>query len=251
MEEKVCFKEGVYGMKIKFMQYRIDLHCHSWFSADGVSRPEAMIRGAKAKGLSGFALTDHDTSDGCRYLVDQGLMRMDGKPVDDFLIIPGVEVSTAEGHLLCLGVMLPKLKGCPAREVGQMVHAQGGLVIPAHPYDRFRAGIRESVLETLEIDGVEVFNAATRWKRFNEAAYAYAERRKLPMTAGSDAHHEGALGTAYTIFSTEDFSVGGILGQIALGTEMERAYISPREAFRKTLNNWFRFRQRRSYPEKA
>lgn len=251
MEEKVCFKEAVHGMKMNFMQYRIDLHCHSWFSADGVSRPEEMIRGAKAKGLSGFALTDHDTSDGCRYLVDQGLMRMDGKPVDNFLIIPGVEVSTAEGHLLCLGVMLPKLKGCPAREVGQMVHAQGGLVIPAHPYDRFRAGIRESVLETLEIDGVEVFNAATTWKRFNEAAYAYAERRKLPMTAGSDAHHEGALGTAYTIFSTEDFSVGGILGQIALGTEMERAYISPREAFRKTLNNWFRFRQRRSYPEKA
>ena len=103
------------------MRYRIDLHCHSWFSADGVSRPEAMIRGAKAKGLNGFALTDHDTSDGCRYLVDQGLMRMDGKPVEDFLIIPGVEVSTAEGHLLCLGVMLPKLKGCPALEVVEMV----------------------------------------------------------------------------------------------------------------------------------
>ena len=233
------------------MRYRIDLHCHSWFSADGVSRPEAMIRGARAKGLNGFALTDHDTSDGCRYLVDQGLMRMDGKPVEDFLIIPGVEVSTAEGHLLCLGVMLPKLKGCPALEVVEMVHGLGGVVIPAHPYDRFRAGIRESVLETLEVDGVEVFNAATTLKRFNDAAYVYAERRKLPMTAGSDAHHAGAVGTACTIFSTEDFSVEGILGQLALGTEMERTYLSRREAFRKTMNNWFRLRRRRSYPEKA
>ena len=30
-------------------------------------------------------------------------MRQDGQPVDDFLVIPGVEVTTAEGHLLCIG----------------------------------------------------------------------------------------------------------------------------------------------------
>jgi hypothetical protein len=30
------------------------------------------------------------------------------------------------------------------------------------------------------------------------------------MTAASDAHHHGAIGTAYTILKTEDFSVQGI-----------------------------------------
>src|SRR5690349_8814021 len=85
------------------MAYHIDLHCHSWFSGDGVSTPEALIAAARKKGLHGFALTDHNTSDGCRYLLDKGLVREDGKPVDNFLVIPGVEVTTAEGHLLCLG----------------------------------------------------------------------------------------------------------------------------------------------------
>ena len=37
------------------------------------------------------------------YLLEKEFMRDDGRPVDDFVIIPGVEVTTAEGHLLCMG----------------------------------------------------------------------------------------------------------------------------------------------------
>ena len=110
---------------LKVMAFNIDLHCHSWFSGDGVSSPESLIASAKQKGLHGFAMTDHNTSDACRYMLDKGLMREDGQPVDDFLIIPGVEVTTADGHLLCLGVILPYLKGVPAREVCKIVHEAG------------------------------------------------------------------------------------------------------------------------------
>ena len=229
------------------MPYHIDLHCHSWFSGDGVSSPESLIASARAKGLHGFALTDHDTSDGFRYLLEKGLAREDGLPVDDFLVIPGVEVSTDEGHLLCLGVMLPYLKHAPASEVCQLVHEAGGVAIPAHPYDRFRAGIRESVLETLAIDALEVFNAATTLKRFNEMAFQYATAKSHPKTAGSDAHHEAAIGTAYTILPTEDFSVKGILRQITVGTELNRRYLSRRDKLRKTLNNWLRLRRKRAH----
>src|SRR5688572_1603924 len=143
------------------MPYNIDLHCHSWFSGDGVSSPESLIATARRKGLSGFAMTDHNTCDACRYLLDKGLVREDGLPVDDFLVIPGVEVTTAEGQLLCLGVVLTYMQGAPALEVCKVTHELGGLAIPPHPYDLFRAGIRESVLDTLPIDGLEVFNAAT------------------------------------------------------------------------------------------
>jgi predicted metal-dependent phosphoesterase TrpH len=180
------------------MPYNIDLHCHSWYSGDGVSAPEALIAAARKKGLHGFALTDHNTSDGCRYLMDKGLMREDGQPVDGFLIIPGNEVTTAEGHLLCLGVILPNdLKGTPAAEICKLVHSKGGLAIPPHPYDLFRAGIRQSVLDTLEIDGLEVFNAATTLKRYNKQAFEYATMKKLPMTAGGgdwDGVHDPADG---------------------------------------------------------
>jgi predicted metal-dependent phosphoesterase TrpH len=227
------------------MAFNIDLHCHSFFSGDGVSSPEENIAAARAKGLHGFALTDHNTSDGCRYLLDKGLMREDGQPVDGFLIIPGVEVTTAEGHLLCLGVILPYLKGRPAAEVCKLVHALNGVAIPPHPYDLFRAGIRQSVLETLEIDALEVFNAATTFKRYNRMAFEYATMRGLPMTAGSDAHHAAAMGTAYTILHTEDFSVRGILDQIKHGTELNQRYLSPKDALRKTWNNWLRLRRKR------
>ena len=227
------------------MPYHIDLHCHSWFSSDGVSSPESLIAAARAKGLHGFALTDHNTSDGCRYLLDQGLIREDGQPVDDFLIIPGVEVTTAEGHLLCLGVVPPYLKGKPALEVCRIVHEMGGIAIPPHPYDLFRAGIREAVLDTLEIDALEVFNAATSLKRFNRMAFEYASGKGLPMTAGSDAHHEAAIGTAYTILNTDDFSVKGILSQVGKGNELSQRYLSRKDKLRKTWNNWMRLRRKR------
>ena len=227
------------------MPYHIDLHCHSWFSSDGVSSPESLIESARRKGLHGFALTDHKTSDGCRYLLDQGLLRGDGQPVDDFLIIPGVEVTTAEGHLLCLGVVLPYLKGRSALEVCKLVHERGGVAIPPHPYDLFRAGIRQAVLDTLEIDALEVFNAATTLKRYNRMAFEYATAKGLPMTAGSDAHHEAAIGTAYTVLPTEDFSVKGILHQIGQGTELSQRYLSRKDKLRKTWNNWMRIRRKR------
>src|SRR5258705_317504 len=93
------------------MPLNIDLHTHSFFSGDGISSPEDMIAAARAKGLSGFAITDHNTCDAVNYLLEKGLMRLDGLPVNDFLILPGVEVTTADGHLLCIRAELPYLKG--------------------------------------------------------------------------------------------------------------------------------------------
>jgi hypothetical protein len=179
-------------------------------------------------------------------------MREDGLPVDNFLVIPGVEVTTREGHLLCIGTTLPdpaKLKGHPAGEICELIHQNGGLAIPPHPYDLFRAGIRFSVLETLPIDAIEVFNAATTLRRYNKYAFKYAQERGLPMTAASDAHHAAAVGTAYTILNTDDFSVKGILEQICRSHDLHQQYLTPRDSMKKTWNNWLRLRKRRHIPE--
>ena len=232
------------------MPFKIDLHTHTFYSGDGVSSPEENIAAARAKGLHGFAVTDHNTCDAISYLLDEGLMREDGLPVDDFLIIPGVEVSTDEGHLLCIGATLPYLKGKPAREVCEIIHEHGGVAIPPHPYDLFRAGIRYETLETLPIDALEVFNAATTLRRYNLHAFAYAQARGLPMTAASDAHHSEALGTAYTVLDTADFSVKGMLAQIVQPNELNQQYLTPGDSIRKTWNNWMRLRRRRRPPQK-
>ena len=227
------------------MSLRIDFHVHSFFSMDGISSPEDLIAAARAAGLNGFAVTDHNTCEAVDYMLEKGLMRADGKPVDGFLVIPGVEVTTSDGHLLCLGNRLPSsLRGRPAAEVCRVAHAAGCLCVAPHPYDLFRAGIRESVLDTLPLDGLEVFNAATTLKRHNRKAYDYAMRRGLPMTAGSDAHHAGAVGVACTILETEDFSVAGVLAAMREGTELEQRYLSTRQTIRKTWNNWFRLRSK-------
>ncbi|MBU3666637.1 MAG: PHP domain-containing protein [Chthoniobacterales bacterium] len=227
------------------MTLRIDLHVHSFFSADGVSSPEDLVAAARAAGLNGFAITDHNTCEAVDYMVSHGIMRPDGKAVDDFLVIPGIEVTTADGHLLCLGCVLPpSLKGMPAADVCRLAHEAGGVCIAPHPYDLFRAGIREAVLDTLPLDGLEVFNAATTLKRHNRKAFHYAERRGLPMTAGSDAHHAGAVGVACTIVETDDFSVRGVLDAMRRGTELEQQYLTTRQTIRKTWNNWFRLRRK-------
>ena len=229
------------------MPFKIDLHTHSFFSGDGVSSPEDMVTAAREKGLHGFAITDHNTCEAVTYFSEKGFMREDGSAVDNFLIIPGVEVTTAEGHLLCIGATLPYLKGRPAREVCDLIHERGGLAIPPHPYDLFRAGIRFSTLEKLPVDAIEVFNAATTLRRYNRYAFKYAQLRGLPMTAASDAHHEAAIGTAYTILNTDELSVRSVLSQIVKGTELNQKYLTPRDSVRKTWNNWLRLRRRKTH----
>ena len=227
------------------MPLNIDLHTHSFFSGDGVSSPEELIAAARRKGLHGFAITDHNTCDAVNYMLEKGFMREDGTAVDNFLIIPGVEVTTAEGHLLCIGTCLPYLKGRPAREVCEIIHQRGGIAIPPHPYDLFRAGIRFQTLETLPIDALEVFNAATTLRRYNRYAFKYAQVRGLPMTAASDAHHEAAVGTAYTIVNTDDLSVKGVLAQIVKSNDLNQEYLTPKDSVRKTWNNWMRLKRRK------
>ena len=138
-----------------------------------------------------------------------------------------------------------ELKGRPARDVCALIHEHGGLAIPPHPYDLFRAGIRFATLETLPIDALEVFNAATTLRRYNTFAFRYAQLRGLPMTAASDAHHAAAVGTAYTILNCEELSVKSALAQLLKSNELNQRYLTPRDSMRKTWNNWLRLRRKK------
>src|SRR5438034_9918436 len=169
------------------MPFNIDLHTHSFFSGDGVSSPEDMIAAARVKGLHGLAITDHNTCDAVNYLLEKGLMRLDGLPVDDFLVLPGVEVTTADGHLLCIGAELPYLKGKPARQVCDTIHERGGLAIPPHPNNMFAAGIRFPPLKQFPFIPIKLFNLPTSFPAYNGTALSYARFRVFPLTAATNA----------------------------------------------------------------
>ncbi|MGF1677918.1 MAG: CehA/McbA family metallohydrolase [Candidatus Methylacidiphilales bacterium] len=220
-----------------------DTHTHSCFSVDGVSRPRSMVSSARAAGLDGLVLTDHDTCAGVDYLLRQGLMREDGLPVDDFLVIPGQEVSTREGHVLVLGLKLQPMPGVTCSELIPMVKAGGGLTIAAHPFDPARRGVGRAVLEREAFDGMEVFNSASWFPGLNRMALRYALSRTHPwiLTAGSDAHHPAAIGRSYLELNMVDFSVAGFLEALMSGSfERKECLLRPIDYVRKSWFNMLR-----------
>lgn len=222
------------------MLYRFDLHMHSYYSGDGSNSPEALVAAAKARGLSGIAITDHNSCRAVDHCLAAGLMREDGMAVDGFLIVPGVEVSTADGHLLCIGTTLPKMVGVPAIDVEREILARGGLAIPAHPYDRWRAGIREEVMDQMQTNIIEGFNAAVTSRDYNGQAKLYAARRGKVTTAGSDAHHASAVGFASIALEMNELSVAELLRVLPLGGVCDENYLTRLEGLKKHFGNWFR-----------
>ncbi len=75
----------------------IDMHTHSTAS-DGLYTPSALVDYAIEKGLSGIAITDHDTIDG----IEEAIKR--ATQYNGFIIVPGIELSAEynneEVHIL-------------------------------------------------------------------------------------------------------------------------------------------------------
>ena len=222
-------------------EFRIDLHCHSHFSVDGVSHPLQMIGRARELGLSGFVLTDHDTQEGIEYFKKRGLIREDGRACDDFLIIPGMEVSTHEGHVLVIGARLDSMPGVRCSELLPLVQEQGGMCIAAHPFDPARRGVGRTVLNEHAFDGVEVFNAASWFPGLNAKAYQYAKVRDQLMTVGSDSHHPASMGRSYQIIEADELSVKSLIRALREGMcRRHQKLMRPQDYVIKSWYNMFR-----------
>ena len=173
------------------MILNIDFHVHSERSADGRSTLEELVRAARAKGLHGFALTDHD-------LLSEPFEE------DGFLIVPACECSTSDGHIIGLFLLeLPTILKSQtgrlptAREAVEEIHRLGGLAVWAHPYQRHSA-IDEGTAAL--VDYIETVNARAAFKntRANAQAEALADRLSKPMLGGSDGHHASEVGNGLT-----------------------------------------------------
>jgi len=174
----------------------LDLHVHTNYSHDGRDSIEEIIKSAIAKRLDGIAICDHDTMDGSyaarRYVADNNL---------DLLIIPGIEVTTSQGHLNVLGVEEEITKGLsPAETIQRARHQEqeknGTIVIIApHPFHPFRHSIGNLCLHP-GIDAIEVFNSRYLFGVGNKRARVTAARHNITPVAGSDAHSAEFVGLA-------------------------------------------------------
>jgi len=130
------------------------IHIHTNRS-DGRGSPDDVALAASRAGLRFVILTDH--GDGTR-VPDPPTYR------SGVLCLDAVEVSTTGGHLLAIGIpVAPYPLGGSARAVVEDVHRLGGIAIAAHP-DSPREDLRWRNW-TLPVDGVEILNLDTSWRR--------------------------------------------------------------------------------------
>src|SRR3972149_5485820 len=84
----------------------VDLHCHTSWSPDSLSRPEAVARVAAERGLTHLAITDHGRIEGA-------LAARDAAP-EGLTVIVGEEIRSREGDLVALFVERPVPVGLSA-----------------------------------------------------------------------------------------------------------------------------------------
>ncbi len=185
---------------------RLDLHVHSRHSPDSSLGLETIVDRLGIAGLRGFALTDHNSVAGHPAMSDLAHRN----PM--YLMVPGVEVSTREGHLLVYGVSEVPPVHRPLAETLDWVHARGVVAVLAHPL-RLAHGVGRRVAETAPADGIETVNGHNG-ELANARAGVIATGRRLATTGGSDAHDAKGLGRAFTELPDEVDSVDAFLAAL-------------------------------------
>ncbi|UCD14749.1 MAG: PHP domain-containing protein [Thermoplasmatales archaeon] len=185
---------------------KLDLHLHSQYSDDGAGSPQDIIKSLRKKGLHGMALTDHNT-------VESSLKALKVAP-KGFIVIPGIEISTADGHMLALNIKEDIAKALSVEETVDKIIDAGGIAIAPHLF-RNMSGIKKEKLEKIhtKIPAIEVYNSCSLPKT-NIKTARIAKTFNLGGIGGSDSHDLLYVGYAYTIVDSTEMTIDAILSEI-------------------------------------
>lgn len=187
----------------------IDLHTHTRpGSADSFLDPDELIELSRAAGLDGIVLSEHDHTWDREAVV--ALSRR-----HNFLVIPGLEVTTDRGHILVYGVHtfeeFMRQSGALADHVAQV---RGAMVAP-HPYrghapvdwrnqEAYERSLEQAMANSAyqRVHAIEVVNGhgSLEENRFSERV---ARGLGRPGTAGTDSHQKSDIGKAATYFERD------------------------------------------------
>jgi predicted metal-dependent phosphoesterase TrpH len=212
----------------------IDLHSHTYpISWDSALSPQQLIALCKNAGVEGVCLTEHDyfwNVDECAALAEE----------HDFLVLPAIEVNTEYGHILAYGLKQYKFGMHRVEQLAEMVEADGGVMIAAHPYRRYmpwyqlegpdlernleRAMANKAythcvALETLHGRGGPEQNAFSEMLR---------DRLNMFATGGSDAHQPDHVGRCVTRFERQITSLEDLIVELRAG-RYEPVELRPRQ----------------------
>ncbi len=187
-----------------------DGHVHSGRSHDGGDSYEAIFERAVQRGLNAIALTEHNEFDYPRARAVLDAMKAEGRVPGGFVLVPGEEISTLEGHVLAYFISYRVEPGMSAAETIRAIHAQGGLAVAAHPSGRGGVGIETA--RRLPFDGVELRNGANIFpldlaRELEAAEQGYEGKFVL---ANSDTHGAEGVGFFFSRLEVDERSPEGL-----------------------------------------
>lgn len=183
---------------------KVDMHVHTVYSQDSEIELLELLRYARKLGI-GVGITDHNRIKGALHGVKLG------KALGVF-VVPGIEVSTKDGHVIGYNLDVEVKQGLSIEETIEKIRDAGGFVVIPHPY-RLVSGIWNAVLH-VDCDAIEVQNSRNS-RSANRKAMVVATRRKKGFSAGSDAHQIEEVGTSFVLANAEN--IESFLEEIAHG----------------------------------
>jgi predicted metal-dependent phosphoesterase TrpH len=179
---------------------RADLHIHTTYS-DGMGTVSAVLESARRAGLDVIAITDHDD---LRAVPEARNLA----PHYGISVVSGVEITTAEGHLLAYWIEQPVPAGRPLIETLLRVGEQGGLCVAAHPTARWMPSLSATAIRRAlqhadaarVLVGIEVYNLGLPCLVHNRVAQALGRETGLAQLANSDSHMPSTIGLCATEF---------------------------------------------------
>jgi len=204
---------------------KADLHVHT-MGGDGLDSVESILEHVDASTrLDVIAITEHDD-----LTVGLAARELAASRQGRVAVVPGVEVTTLQGHLVALFLESPIPSFRPIHETIEAVRRQGGVCFVPHPMSWLTRSVGSSTLdrlseranEGLAPDALELATCNPAARPFvARARRLNAERYRLPSIGASDAHFKQAVGSAYTEFqgaSPEDLK-SALLSGTATGAE--------------------------------
>ncbi len=172
-----------------------------------------MIKHARAMGLKGIAITDHETAEGAKYAKQIN-------PFSDFEIIVGQEVRTEVGDIIGLFIE-DNLRQSTFKNVCTEIRGQGGIVVLPHPFKK-KMHVDPEIVK--QVDCVEVFNARIRQEE-NHKAFELCREMGKPLIVGSDAHTLSEVGRATLVTTVPGLNKAHLLRQNDFTGEYSPRYV--------------------------
>ena len=214
---------------------KADLHCHSVYSTfkyfriantrDSYNRPEDVYRLAKQRGMDFVTLTDHDSIDGCLYLLNKH------PDLDDFFISEEVETwfpdTRQRIHINVFGIDERQHGEIQKRreniyDLHAYIREEKILASANHMFQNYRMRNSprhyfEEMLRMFDVFEVKNGAMASQHNRLVEDLMAVVREKRgdVSLVAGSDAHTLGPLARVYTVAEAE--TVPEFLEKVRLG----------------------------------